>query len=443
MKSPITSVNKKIYLRKGFLLFEIMISVTLLTMFTVSSYYLNFSINALKSLSIQNLETLKNSVNSLDNYIKDESLDQNITFSKYGNDSVLVQNTNLSFTYSDTDRAWGGSSCRPRLHFDISKFSLYEQGVSLGFGNRSTDIEVRNSFAYITADSSVQSHHDFFIVDTTDPTSLVIVSSLNTGPGLASIAVAGPYAYVANIASVSQLQIIDIHNREHPRLISQLRIPLPESSSTSPLANTIFYREKLIYLGTNKWDGKEFHIINVEDPLNPRLVGSFETDTLINHIFVYGDMAYLANSDQNQMSILDISDKSYPILKNTFTSSGWQTQQGRSIDIFEDSLGLGRTVGGINRTSNHEAFIFSSSTVMGSMTSKDIPGGVYGINIKSEDIFLITHDAGREFQVWDKTFQNRKYTKSLKSNPVAISCDWSSLYFATGDEKGLSLYSQK
>lgn len=442
MKSPIISENKKEQCDRGFLIFEAMIAITLFTIFTLSTYYLHSSMNALKVLSIQNLEILKESVPSLDDYIEDGSVDQNITFSKYGNDSLLVKSGPLAITYSYADKAWGGSSCWPRLDFDNSNFSLYEQGISLGSGNRSTDIEVRNSFAYITADSSIQSRADFFIIDATDPSNPITISSLNTGPGLASLAVAGPYAYVANIASVSQLQIIDIHDRHHPHLVSQLKLPLPEASTTPPLASAIFYKEKFIYLGTNKWDGRELQIINVEDPLNPAVAGSFETDTLINDIFVHENKAYLATSDQNQMTIIDISDKTNPILKNTFTSSGWQTQQGKVIDIFEDGLGLGRTVGGINRTSNHEAFVFSSSTVMGSMNSVDIPGGVYGIILKPKDIFLITHDPGKEFQVWDRGLQGRKYTMPLRSSPVAISCDWSSLYFATGDEKGLSVYSQ-
>lgn len=442
MKSPIISENKKEQCDQGFLIFEAMISITLFTLFTLSIYHLNSSMNGLKILSIKNLEILKESVPSLDDYIENGNVDQNITFLKYGNDSLLVQSGPLAITHSDTGKAWGGSSCWPRLHFDNSKFSLYEKGISLGSGNKSTDIEVRNSFAYITADSSIQSRADFFIVDATYPSNPATISFLNTGPGLASLAVAGPYAYVANIASVSQLQIIDIHDRHNPHLVSQLKLPLPEASTTPPLASAIFYKEKFIYLGTNKWDGEEFHIINVENPSNPILIGSFETDTLINDILINENFAYLATSNQDQMVILDISDKSNPILKNTFTSSGWQTQQGKVIDIFEDGLGLGRTVGGINRTSNHEAFVFSSSTVMGSMNSVDIPGGVYGIILKPKDIFLITHDPGKEFQVWDRGLQNRKYTMPLNGSPVAISCDWSSMYFATGDEKGLSVYSQ-
>ncbi len=188
-----------------------------------------------------------------------------------------------------------------------------------------------------------------------------------------------------------------------------------------------------------KWDGPEFNIIDVSNPLSPILVGSFETNTLINDIYIRENRAYLATSDIGQMRILDISNKNNPILLFTFSPSGWQTQEGRTIDLFENRLNLGRTVGGFNVKANHEIFTFATSSVFTSYFSQDIPGGVYGILSRFPNIFLLTHSSNHEFQVWDSDLKNKIYDFPLGNMPMKMVCDQSSFFFATGNEKGISI----
>ena len=64
---------------------------------------------------------------------------------------------------------------------------------------------------------------DFYIINAENPSNPTIISSLNTGPGLNAIEVAGPYVYVANSGTTAQLQIIDIHDRNTPILISKFK----------------------------------------------------------------------------------------------------------------------------------------------------------------------------------------------------------------------------
>ena len=124
----------------------------------------------------------------------------------------------------------------------------------------------------------------------------------------------------------------------------------------------------------------------------------------------------------------------------TFSPSGWQTQEGRTVNYFENILSLGRTVGGFNVTTNHEAFIFSSSSQQNVVSSADIPGGVYGIITRNPYVFLLTHAVSSEFQVFSNDLKTKIHSMSVSSStPVAMSCDWSTLYFATGDNKGLTI----
>jgi len=422
MKSQIT------YQNRGFLTVEIMLSFSLFILFTISTFTLYFSIQELKIWSIKELYKMEDLVKKMDKRI-------DLVRTKYGNDTYILSNDLFSISESDYVNAWGRNSCNPRFVFDVDKVKYYSNGIDLGILNYSTDIEVRNDIVYLVADSSVHSKNDFYIIDAKDDMNLKVISSLNTGPGVSAIEVAGPYAFLAQASTINQLQIIDIHDRSNPKLVSQLKLPLPTATSSAPFASSIFYSNKHIYLGTEKWNGAEFSIISVSDVYNPTVVGTFETNTLVNDIYVRDQKVYLATSDEKQMRILDISNMSNPILTDSFSPSGWQTQEGKVIDYFEGNIGFGRTVGGFNVVNNHESFIFSSTTLI---SSKDIPTGVYGINIHQSSVSILTHDIGHEFQVFDSNLKKKTFDLPLNSRPVKMACDGESIFFATGDSNGLS-----
>jgi uncharacterized secreted protein with C-terminal beta-propeller domain len=285
----------------------------------------------------------------------------------------------------------------------------------------------------LSADSSVSSKNDFFIFDVNDINSIKLISSINTGPGVSSLEVVGPYVYLAQASTINQLQVIDIHDRFNPKLISQIKLPLPTSSTTPPFASSIHYSKGYIYLGTEKWNGYELSIISIQDPYNPTVVGSFETNTLINDILVIDNKAYLASSDEKQMRVLDVSNPNNPILINTFSPSGWQTQEGKILESFEGGIALGRTVGGFNVQTNHELFIFPTSTPM---KSKDIAGGVYGLLLRDKYVLTLTHNNGKEFQVFDTESMNKVADIGLGSSPIKMVCDNNNIFFATRDSSG-------
>ncbi len=430
MRSQITYLNN-IY--GGFLTMEIMIAFSLFILFTLSVFTLSLSMQKLKIWSLSELERMRDLVYKIDRKIGLDS-------SSYGNDSNILSNNLFSFSQSNYVESWGRNTCNPALTFNQNNTHYFSGGVDIGAGNLSTDLEVRNYIVYLTADSSLSSAPDFFIIDTKNPSSPSIVSSLNTGPGLSSVDVAGPYVFVAQASTVNQLQIIDVHLKNSPQLLSQIKLPLPTPTTTAPFATSIFYSKGYVYLGTVKWNGAEFFIINVSNIYSPVVVGRFETNTLINDIYVRGDRAYLASSDDKQMRVLDVSDKSHPILIDSFSPSGWQTQEGKTIDYFKGQVSLGRTVGGFNVITNHEVFIFmSTSTLMSNYVSKDIPGGVYGLSVGRSNIFILTHALNKEFQVYDSTLANKIFEMSLQKSPVKMACDNSTLYFASGDSRGISI----
>lgn len=434
---------------RGFLTVEIMLAFSLFTLFTISTFTLSSSMQSLREWSIRELEKMKSSVLSFDRGEFDNS-------SYYGNETKILENDMFRIAKSDYKKAWGRNSCNPRFEIDYEKLKYYPNGIDIGLSNPSTDLEVRNDIVYLTADSSISSSPDFLILNIKNPLDISIISSINTGPGLSAIEIAGPYAFVAKSSTVSQLQIIDIHDRANPQLVSELKLPLPTSSTTAPFAKSIFYSEGFVYLGTTKWNGSEFSIIDVSSTHIPFVVGQLETGTLINDIYVNDGKAYLASSDEKQIRVVDVSDKSRPVLIDSFSPTGWQTQEGKSIEYFEGKLGLGRTVGGFNVVTNYESYIFntSSSTNLTNSTNpinstnsinfsenyhRDVPGGVYDMLIRPNFNILLTQATNKEFQVFDKTLSIKLFEKSLGFAPANMSCDGSNIIFATGNSRGISI----
>jgi hypothetical protein len=416
---------------RGFMIVEVMLAFSIFTIFTISIFSLDLSMQRLKIWSLNELDRMELLVRDFDRGIYASS-------TMYGNSTMRYSNRIFTLAHSNYSDAWGRGTCYPRLSFDPGHVKEYTTGINTGVGNYSSDIEVRHDVVYLSTDSSNVSLPDLYIVDNSDADIPRILSSLHTGPGIRSIEVAGPYVFVAQASTANQLQIVDISDRTNPKLISQLRLPLPTPTTTPPIATSIFYYRNHIYLGTTKWNGPELSIINVSDKKFPFVVGSYETGTLVNDIYATGDTVYLATSDEMQMRVLDVKDKSQPRLIDSFTSSGWQTQEGKTINMFEDRLMFGRTVGGFNVTSNHEVFVLGTSTI-----SKDIPGGVYGILQTPSDLLLLTHATGKELQVYDPSLLNLKQSYPLVGSVVKMACDNSRLYFATGDMKGFLMIDLK
>ncbi len=404
---------------------EIMLAFSILTLFIVSTIYLNTSVQQLKIWSIKELERMEDLTIGMDTFT-------NLSHKQLGNYTKIWFNDLFSVSISDYQGAWGQDSCN--LQKSIKDIALFKQGVNIGSNNPSTDIEARNGIVYMSTDSTSSSVPDVYILDASIPSDISILSSINTGPGVSALEVVGPYIFTAQSSTVSQFQIIDIHDRMSPKLLSQLKLPLPTPTTTAPFATAITYSNGYVYLGTMKWEGSELSIIDVRNIANPKIVGSLETNTLINDIAIIGNTAYVAGSDEKQIRVVDITNKAKPQLIVYLSPSGWQTQEGKVIDYYEDRIGFGRTVGGFNVSANHEAFIMSTTSII---QSKDVPGGVYGLIIRPEYTFLLTHNTGREFQVWDSDIDHSIMDVSLGSQPVKMACDSNDLYFATGDKSGL------
>lgn len=304
-----------------------------------------------------------------------------------------------------------------------------------------TDLEVRDGIAYVSTDSSTASDPDLLVIDIDNPSAAKLLSSINTGPGIASIALSGNRIFAAAASSAAQLHSIYINSLSSLSLEKKYKLPLPYATATPPLGSSIFYDENRVYLGTEKWDGDEFSIVDVTNPAAPAKIGGFETGSKVNDILVRGTFVYVADSDQQQLRVLDISQPPKPTLVNSFSPSGFERQEGKALSLFEDGLTFGRTSGGFNITQDHEIFAWAttSSTTLAIPSapigrfSADIPGGVYGIVGDRGDLYLATRQLDHELEIVGRLYDGTLATSSAVSYalpvaPQTITCDRDKLY---------------
>jgi hypothetical protein len=292
-----------------------------------------------------------------------------------------------------------------------------------------TDLEIRNNIAYISTDSAKASDPDLFIIDIHNKDHPAILSSIDTGPGIASIVIAGKRIFAAAASTAAELHIIRLNNPSQMSLEKKFQLPLPYATATPPFGSSIFYKNALVYLGTERWDGDEFSIIDVNNPVIQIKIGGFETGSKVNNIFVYGKFAYIADSDTDQMRVLNLENINNPVIISSFNPSGSDRQEGKVISFFENNLSLGRTSGGFDIASQHELFVFATSSTLEKYDSINVPGGVYGIVADQDHLFLATREVDKEFRIIsNKLGTSTDMSFSLPVAPQTITCDNDYLY---------------
>lgn len=304
-----------------------------------------------------------------------------------------------------------------------------------------TDLEVRDGIAYISAHSTTASDPDVFVIDFNDRKNPKVLSSINTGPGITAIALAGNRIYAAAASTAAQLHVIRMDSLNSIVLEKKYKLPPPYATATEPVASSIFFDGNRVYLGTEKWDGDEFSIIDVSNPVQPVKIAGLDTGSKINNIFVRDGTAYIADSDQYQMRIVDISQPSTPQVVSSFSPSGWSRQEGKALSYFEDALGFARTAGGYDITTDHEAFAWATTSSAAGFPpfifssdpsayhSVNIPSGVYGMLADRSHIYLATRQVNKEFQMFDRSLSTTTaISYPLPVAPQTLTCDGDHLY---------------
>ncbi len=335
-----------------------------------------------------------------------------------------TESESLSSLITDPDAVASGSdSCNSTLagNWQNPAITSYDVGKDLLVPSDTTNLfpvtglAVNNNVLYATINNTHQnSNATFFMFDISNPNAKpVFLQSIDNDPtggsseGLAAVAVAGNYAYVANARQIDfskacpggdcgQLQIIDV-SKNPASVVSTFQIPGVTGKSGQAIGASIFYQSGYVYLGLTKTaSGPEFNIIDVHDPKNPVYKSGYDFGSAVNSIVVKNNIAYVTSPNAENLTLLDVSNPSLPQRIGGYTPKGGSN--GESLAVVGTNIYLGRTFG-TNEFYDLDASVPSNISVL---ASKDIgTGSTTSINsllIRDYLAFLITNT---QFQIWN------------------------------------------
>jgi Tfp pilus assembly protein PilV len=344
---------------------------------------------------------------------------------------------NLSVTFSTLlSNPAGGNQCSTALSGDWSNPQHYDfpttDLIAPASGNHSNGLGVSDVIAYrqkmyLTAISTGNFKNTFYIFDLpSNPGQLPsylgsLDNAATTDDGINALAVANGYAYLANAhdanfqtctqsSACAQLQVVNVSNATAPAVVKNYKLPgvLGNMTSTAQaVGKSILYANGYVYLGLTKTaSGPEFNIIDVHDPLNPSVVGSYSVGRTVNSIIIKGNYAYLSTDDNaNELLILDITNKASPMQVGGYNAPGFSGfGYGRGVSIVGNTAYFGRSY-----VSNAPEFytldITNPPSTLPMLGSKDIGtsannDSVNGITVRDYLAFLLTN---KEFQIWNVT----------------------------------------
>jgi hypothetical protein len=328
----------------------------------------------------------------------------------------------VNFTSSDTVGSYNYISRQERQSPEeaVNNLKIIEINLPIPITLPLTDMVVRNNLVYLSADSSAFAEPDILVVDIADPDNVLLKSSIHTGPGVSAIAVDENKIFGSAASTASQLHTVRIDSPEQLSLESRYQLVLPYATATPAIGSAIFADHDRVYLGTEKWAGAEFVILDVSGG-SPSEIATLEIGSKVNKIYVAHGRVFIASAGQGQLVTADLGG---PVIADSFSPSGWQRQEGKTISYFEKQLSFGRTSGGFNIVQDHELFRLGSTPV-----SRDSPGGVYGIVSDRNFEFAVSRRLGKELQMYDKNLSAATSQEiSLPGEPLAMVCDGDSLY---------------
>jgi type II secretory pathway pseudopilin PulG len=339
----------------------------------------------------------------------------------------------LHRTFYDFSRKAEQSSCATSFKLDWKNPFIMSTAFLSG-SSTATSVKVQHEIAYVGANSALQSDPDLYIFAVSDPHSMKLLSSLNTGPGIESLALAWPYLFLANTSINAQLQVVDVSDPRNP--ILRLSFKLPGGfKDIGYVGNTLSYNRGLLALGTRKSLGPEVHLLNASNPLNPIEVAAYEAGSTINNIWLGDTSLYIATPLDEEFSILSISSAQQLQYSGGYNAQGL-SGSGLSLYQLGSTMYLGRTVG----EQELIALNTSSSSLPAVQSSVAVKSSVEGLLIRNPFLFLTSIDSAKQFEVWtidSSSAFHQLRTLKLSSRGTAIDCDGEELFVATDGNPAL------
>jgi prepilin-type N-terminal cleavage/methylation domain-containing protein len=264
--------------------------------------------------------------------------------------------------------------------------------ASLDFASSNTDglkVATVGNFAYVVMSST---SNNFRVVEITNPATPVLRATL-TLPATSTpsnIFVSGNFAYISSSSDTQELQVVNISNPASPSAVGSYNALGSANATSIFVANNIAYLTRQ-YNSTVPTD-PELVLINVTTPTSPALLGSLNLNGNSNDIYVSGNYAYIASSDNTQdLQVVDVGVPSTPTLASTLDLANTND----AITI----IGSGTKV----YVGKNDGFVFdvtiSNPLAPTSTVNRDTGTSVLDMDIVGSLLFLATSTTTDDFQV--------------------------------------------
>ncbi|MCB8945874.1 MAG: hypothetical protein H6658_19165 [Ardenticatenaceae bacterium] len=188
-------------------------------------------------------------------------------------------------------------------------------------------IQLNENIIYVAttfsdAGSCAAGVHAFNIADINNINDLAGLNAVDCG--IPKIAIANSYLY---IATNSGLSIVDISNPASMVLLGKLPTILP--------FDQLAFDESLYAMG-RQGNGFRVFDFNLDDPINPLLVGEYEGDYLVNDFAVAGSHVFLATYWQG-IALIDMTDPTNP-QETAVTAPEYKAENSSNLVLSDNRL---------------------------------------------------------------------------------------------------------
>lgn len=195
-------------------------------------------------------------------------------------------------------------------------------------------------YAITVRNSSV--NPELFIVDITDPASLVTVGSLELGADGNDVAISGTTVVVATNSNSAEFMVVDISTVTAPTLVGSLDL----AGSTD--AKSIAASGSAAFLGRFASGDPELYSISIATPSAPSLLSSLDLsgDATSLNLAQGDDLLYASTtSNTEELQVISVSNTSSISSLGTFNATG--NADGTAVTAFDVYAVLGRDDGNI------------------------------------------------------------------------------------------------
>ncbi len=155
------------------------------------------------------------------------------------------------------------------------------------------DIQVQNGFAYL---GNQNIGNQTLIINVSDPGNPIALSSYVSTDTTQGIAIQGNMLYIAG--RTQGLLILNVSNPLFPRLVGNIQIP-------GSIAAQVFVQGTLAFLADNN---RGLEIVDISDPTRPQLISVTNHPALLS-TYVLGSLVYNGDSSNWYLQIIDVSQR--------------------------------------------------------------------------------------------------------------------------------------